>query len=50
MHYESQKLQLCVVQVFDANGSQSLLTLPAGEGTKRHFLLSLNAIILKSMW
>jgi hypothetical protein len=26
-HYESQKPQLCVVQIFNANGSQRLLTL-----------------------
>jgi hypothetical protein len=41
-HYEPQEAPLCVVQVFDASGSQSLL--------KKHFLLPSNTIILKSFW
>jgi hypothetical protein len=47
-HYESQEAPLCVVQVFDANGSQSLLTLLNRVQKKRFFLPS-NAITLKSM-
>jgi hypothetical protein len=47
-HYESQESTLCVIQVFHAIRSQSLLTLPCMV-QKNHFLLPLNAIILKSM-
>jgi hypothetical protein len=46
-HWDFHKSQLYEVQVLDANGNQSLLTLL---GIKKHLLLPSNAIINKSMW
>jgi hypothetical protein len=39
--YESEEPPFCVIQVFDANGSQSLLTLPGMEQKNILFFLQM---------